>query len=140
MPAALRPAMSHSRQSGAPGVASTKPPERIKATTIGAMARCVVRRHGASLKRSQSSATHHAITAAGKQNARSATNAPGMPATFQPMRLAISTFGPGAACPTAKAWMNSAGVSQPLTSTTKRCISGMTEGMPPSDMSDSSPK
>jgi hypothetical protein len=34
------------------------------------------------------------------------------------MRLAISTFGPGAAWPTAKIWMKSVGVIQPFTSTT----------------------
>ena len=52
----------------------------------------------------------------------------------------MSTLGPGAACPTAKSWMNSAGVTQPFTSTTKRCISGITDGMPPTEMSESSAK
>jgi len=90
MPAAARAAMSHRRQSGEPGVASTTPPERIMPTTIGAMARWIALRQGESLKRSQSSATHHAMTAAGKQIDPSATKAPGSPATFQPIRLAIS--------------------------------------------------
>ena len=65
---------------------------------------------------------------------------PAGPATFQPISAVTSTFGPGAACATANSCVNSAALIQPCTSTTTRCISGITEGMPPIDTSDSSAK
>ena len=51
------------------------------------------------------------------RTSRRARAARGSPATFQPTRLAMSTFGPGAAWPTAKIWMKSSGDIQPFTST-----------------------
>ena len=92
----------------------------------GSSARCTVARQGASLKRSQAPPTCQASTEAGSANAASAAKAPRMPATFQPIRLEISTFGPGAACDTANSCVNSAGVTQWLVSTTTRWNSGMT--------------
>ena len=60
-----------------------------------------------------------------------------MPAAFQPTRLTISTFGPGAACASANICEKSTSVIQWWTSTARRWISGMIALAPPIDSSDS---
>jgi len=74
-------------------------------------------RHGESRKRPQSAETTHVSTPAGRHNAKSATSEPATPATRYPIRLVISTLGPGAACATAKSRMKSVALVQPFTST-----------------------
>ena len=49
-----------------------------------------------------------------------ATMPPSTPATFQPIRLTMSTFGPGAACDSAKSCAKSASVIQCFVSTARK--------------------
>src|SRR5215469_8184420 len=63
-----------------------------------------------------------------------------MPATFQPMRVASSEPGPGAAREMAKRSRNSGWVSQPWTWTTCLSMSAMMLCPPPMESSDSGAK
>ena len=64
------------------------------------------------------------------------TTAPGTPATRNPISVATIRFGPGAACASPNSAVKSAAVIHPCTSTTWRCISGITVCPPPNASSD----
>ena len=125
---ALAAAISHRRQSGLARRAITSRPRSSSPTTIGAIAlldRAAPRRVLEPLPQADDPPGEHRGRPAHR---RSATSAPASPATRQPIRLAISMFGPGAACPMRR--LDEFGCDiQPFTSTTQRCISGITEGM-----------
>ena len=66
-----------------------------------------------------------------------ATRAPGMPAAFQPTRVEMRKFGPGAAWAMANRAAKSLSVIQWWMATDWRWISGMTAFAPPNASSDS---
>ena len=70
-------------------------------------------------------------TIGGVNMAMVANNAPMIPATLYPMKVAVMNIGPGVICPIAIPSANSAEVSQPKFSTNNSCKAGMTTYPPP---------
>eukprot|EP01037_Dinobryon_pediforme_P014098 gene14098-14217_t len=72
--------------------------DTTRPTVTGAKPACTIRRHGRCLKRSQRLTVIAVNREEGANVAKDVVNAPDQPAIFQPSRVTIIIFGPGAAC------------------------------------------
>ena len=109
----------------------------ISPAVTGCNPACAALRHAASLNRYQTSETRYVSTEDGPAIAPVVTNAPQNPPTRHPTRLTTIMFGPGAAWANANSAANCCAVIQWCTSTTWRCISGITPLAPPNASSES---